>query len=168
MHTIAQLLERLAESDIEFVVIGGYAAVLHGSSQVTQDLDICAVLSEQTISKLREILKDLNPRHRMTAQKLSFLDLPPAGTPLKNLYLRTNLGVVDILTEVTGVGGFDRIKARAQTVRIGAKEVRMIALQDLITAKESLARDKDLSSAKELRIIALDREEKSRPEIGPA
>jgi predicted nucleotidyltransferase len=157
VHTLSQLLERLAASEIEFVVIGGYAAVLHGSSQVTQDLDICAILSDQNIDKLREALGDLDPRHRMTAQKLSFLDTPPPGTKVANLYLRTKLGVVDILTEVLGVGDFDRLKSRAQTITLGGNAVRMIALDDLITAKEALARDKDLITAKELRLIALRR-----------
>jgi predicted nucleotidyltransferase len=93
----------------------------------------------------------------MTAQKLSFLDTPPAGTKIANLYLRTKLGVVDILTEVLGIGDFERLKSRAQTITIGGKSVRMIALDDLITAKEALARDKDLITAKELRLIAFRR-----------
>jgi predicted nucleotidyltransferase len=155
VHTLAQLLERLAGSGIDFVVIGGFAAVLHGSSQVTQDLDICAVLTEENVAKLREVLKDLNPRHRMTAQKLSFLDLPPPGTPLENLYLRTEMGVVDVITEVIGVGDYERLRAKAPTMMMGGKPVRVIAMEDLITSKETLARGKDLLVAKELRMIAV-------------
>ena len=85
MHTLAQLLDRLVESRIDFVLIGGYAAVLHGSSQVTQDLDICAVLTEENVGRLRDALRDLDPRHRMTAEKVSFLDQPPPGTSMRNL-----------------------------------------------------------------------------------
>jgi hypothetical protein len=77
---LTNLLERLASSGIEFVIIGGYASVLHGSSIVTRDLDICAVLTSETIERLRETLKDLNPRHRMTADELSFLRVPPRGS----------------------------------------------------------------------------------------
>lgn len=155
MHTLAQLLDRLARSGVDFVVIGGYAAVLHGSSQVTQDLDICAVLTDENVGRLRDILRDLDPRHRMTAQKLSFLDAPPPGTPLSNLYLRTRIGVVDILTEVLGVGDFARLRSRSQGVMVGGHLVQIISLEDLIAAKETLARGKDLITAKELRVIAL-------------
>lgn len=155
MHTLTKLLERLAGSGIDFVVIGGFAAVLHGSAQVTQDLDVCAALTDENVSKLREALGDLDPRHRMTPQKLSFLDVPPPGTSLKNLYLRTRLGVVDIITEVIGVGDFERLCAKAQVVTIGGRRVRVIAIDDLIMAKETLARGKDLLVAKELRLIAV-------------
>jgi predicted nucleotidyltransferase len=155
VHTLAQLLDRLVESGIDFVLIGGYAAVLHGSSQVTQDLDICAVLTEENVGRLRDALRDLDPRHRMTAEKVSFLDQPPPGTSMRNLYLRTRIGVVDILTEVTGVGDYARLREKAQRVMFGGREVQLISLDDLIAAKEALARGKDLVTAKELRVIAL-------------
>ena len=45
MHKLHELLRRLAEVGVEFVVIGGYAAVIHGSAYVTNDVDVCAVLS---------------------------------------------------------------------------------------------------------------------------
>jgi predicted nucleotidyltransferase len=56
MQEFNRLLHRLADSGLEFVIVGGYAAVTHGSSLVTRDLDICAVLSEKTVEQLREIL----------------------------------------------------------------------------------------------------------------
>ncbi len=154
MQETARLLELLAGGDVEFVVVGGYAAVLHGSSYITQDLDICIVCSPDNIERLRRLLKDLDPRHRMTAQKLSFLETPPPGTELKNVYLRTRLGVLDVLSEVLGVGDFKRLNDQAREVMIAEKRVRVISLQDLIAAKEALARDKDLLVAKELRAIA--------------
>jgi len=160
VRTLSQLLERLAEGGIEFVVIGGYAAVLHGSSQVTQDLDICTILTEETVKRLREVLRDFDPRHRMTAQKISFLDEPPVGTQLQNIYLRTSIGVLDIITEVMGVGTYERLRDKAQIVSIGGQAVSLISVDDLIAAKEALARDKDLITARELRLIAFQRNSK--------
>ena len=155
MQTIARLLERLAAGEVEFVVVGGFAAVLHGSSQVTQDLDVCIEFTPENIERLRRHLSDLDPRHRMTAQKLSFIDTPPPGTELKNLYLRTKLGVVDFMADILGVGDFRRLRERARSVQVGGNAIRVIALDDLIAAKEALGRDKDLLVAKELRVIAL-------------
>ena len=115
--------------------------------------------STENIGRLRRLLKDLDPRHRMTAQKLSFLETPPPGTELKNIYLRTRLGVLDILSEVFGVGDFARLRANAREVMLGGRVVRVMSIGDLIAGKEALARDKDLLVAKELRAIALRQQE---------
>jgi hypothetical protein len=59
--------------------------VTHGSSQVTRDLEICAVLTEETVELLRRALAEWNPRHRMTPQRLSFLQFPKQGERINNL-----------------------------------------------------------------------------------
>jgi hypothetical protein len=51
---LSGLLQRLSDAGIEFVVVGGVAAVLHGSSMVTRDLDVCAELNGENLRKLRE------------------------------------------------------------------------------------------------------------------
>jgi hypothetical protein len=115
MNTLSQLLQRLADSRVEFVVVGGFAGVLHGSALVTRDLDICAVLTPDNIELLRETLKDLNPHHRMTPQRLSFLTVPKPGETVSNLDLQTDWGVVDILSSISGVGNFALIKEISET-----------------------------------------------------
>lgn len=65
MSEINQLFQRLCDADIDFVIVGGFAAILHGSSLVTRDLDVCAVLTRESVSKLRDALKDLQPAHRI-------------------------------------------------------------------------------------------------------
>lgn len=157
MHNFTALLSRLADAGLEFVIVGGYAAVSHGSSYVTKDVDICLVFSDENIAKLRAALHDLNPQHRMTPQRLSFLEVPPPGTPVRNLYLRTDLGIVDILSSVLGVGDFARLRERAETIEVEGRRFALIALDDLIRAKEALGREKDLLTAKELRAIAAKR-----------
>lgn len=113
MAILSQLLQRLCDADVDFVVIGGFAALMHGSTLVTRDLDICAVLSHEDVAKLREALRDLNPTHRLTPQRLSFLTNPDAGVPVQNLYLETEIGTVDILSSVLGVGDFERVRAES-------------------------------------------------------
>jgi len=158
METFNQLLQRLIDAQIEFVVIGGFAGVLHGSAHVTQDLDICAVLTETNIQRLREVLKDLHPRHRMTSQKLSFLEVPAKGDPpVRNLYLVTDWGIIDILTDVIGVGDYERLKSKAVSIPLGNKTCLLMSLDDLIKTKETLGREKDLLVVKELRAIAATR-----------
>lgn len=76
MQNLQKLLQFLVQSPLDFVIIGGFAAVLHGCNQTTRDIDICFVLSPEQIQLLRQILKPLHPRHRMTHEKLSFLTHP--------------------------------------------------------------------------------------------
>ncbi len=151
-----RILHRLADSGLEFVIIGGFAAITHGSAMMTRDLDICVVLTDATVEKLRTILGDWHPLHRMTAQRLSFLDFPKSG-PVNNLYLQTDQGVVDILSSVLGVGDFHRLKQSAEVYEIGGRRYDVISLEDLITAKEAVGREKDLLAVKELRAIAAKR-----------
>src|SRR3990167_2862180 len=104
MDQTHRLLEVLLDNGIDFVIVGGFAAVLHGSSQVTQDLDLCVAFSPFQIEKLRKCLAPFNPRHRMTVQKLSFLEFPQDLSGVKNLYIESDLGILDLLSFVGGVG----------------------------------------------------------------
>ena len=76
------------------------------------------------------------------------------GKGVNNLYLRTDWGVVDVLSSVPGLGDFERLKVHAETITIGGKACRLIGLEDLILAKEAMGREKDLLAAKELRAVA--------------
>jgi len=153
VSNLNQLLQRLCDADIEFVIVAGFAATLHGSSLVTRDLDVCAVLSSDNVEKLRNALRDLRPAHRFTPQKLSFLEIPDPGVPMLNLYLSTEMGPVDILGSIMGVGEFEQVRAGAIEVELFGRRCRVISLDDLIRAKEALGREKDLLAVKELKAI---------------
>jgi len=159
MQNFGQLLQRLADAGLDFVIVGGYAAISHGSSYLTRDVDICAVLTTENIAKLRQALSEWNPKHRMTPQKLSFLTYPPAGQPLNNLYRQTDRGVLDVISAVLGVGDFQRIKQQAEELEVDGQRFQVISLGDLIIAKEAMGREKDLLTAKELRAIAAKRQQ---------
>ena len=156
MQDFRQILQRFADSGLEFVIVGGYAAVTHGSSLVTRDLDICMALSDEAVTKLRTVLAQWNPKHRMTPQRLSFLEFPTTG-PVQSLYLQTDAGVIDILSSILGVGDFARLQKRAEAFEIDGRVYHVISLEDLIVAKEAMGREKDLLAVKELRAIAAER-----------
>ena len=159
MQNFNALLQRFADAELDFVIVGGFAAVTHGSSYVTRDIDICALLSAENITKLRTALADWNPKHRLTPQKISFLSHPAAGEPIQNLYLQTDEGVVHILSSILGVGDFTRLKKHAEEIEVDGRHYRVMALADLIQAKETLGWEKDLPTAKELRAIAAKRKQ---------
>ena len=120
---------------------------------MTRDLDVCAVLGSDDVEKLRAALREFHPTHRLTPQRLSFLGNPDPGVPVKNLYLETDLGAVDLLSSIQGIGDFVRVRAGSIEVELFGRRCRVICLDDLIRAKEALGREKDLLSVKELKAI---------------
>jgi len=153
VNDLNQLIQRLCDADVEFVIVGGFAAMLHGSSLVTRDLDVCAVLSADNVQKLRLAFSDAHPAHRLTPQKLSFLDNPEPGVEVRNLYLRTDFGPLDVLSSIRGVGDFERVREHALEIELFGRRCHIISLDDLLRAKEAMGREKDLFTAKELRAI---------------
>lgn len=69
MLKLSQLLQTLVEGEVEFVLVGGLAAVTHGTTLHTRDIDICCRFSPENLMRLQAVLADLNPRHRMTPTK---------------------------------------------------------------------------------------------------
>lgn len=154
MQNLQALLKNLLEQDIDFVLIGGFAAVVHGSTLVTQDLDICAAITDQQIDNLRKALKSLNPIHRMNAKaKVSFLEHPKDITGISNIYLNTDLGILDILSETQPAGNFAEIKSRAVEISLYGYKCKVISIDDLIRVKEAMRRPKDLQAVEELRLV---------------
>lgn len=142
------------------MVVGGYAAVLHGSAYLTNDVDVCAVLTPENVERIRGALTDLHPVHRQTHKRLSFVDHPAPGQALLNLHLETDDGIIDILSSILGVGDFARLKERAVQALVFGRKCAIISLEDLIMAKEAVGREKDLLTVKELRAIAAKRAQK--------
>ena len=153
MTELNHLLQRLCDANIEFVIVGGFAATLHGSALLTRDLDVCTVLTAENVAKLRKVFRDLQPTHRFTPQRLSFLDNPDPGTALNNLYLQTSLGPIDFLGSISGVGSYEQVRKDAIEIELFGHHVRVISVDDLIKAKQWLGREKDHLAVKELKAI---------------
>lgn len=157
---LSELLQRLCNAGIDFVIVGGLAGTVHGSALVTKDIDICAVVSAENVSRLRDAIHDLNPVHRLTSPRRSFLDDTDLDGTFKNLYLQTSLGPLDVLSSILGVGDFETVRGGSVEIELFGWRCRVMSLEDLIRAKEALGREKDRLAVKELRAIA----EKQRQE----
>ncbi len=153
IQSLSKLLKIFLDLQLEFVIVGGFAGVLHGSSLVTQDLDLCFLLSEENITKLRVALKDYHPYLRITPQKLSFLQYPADISKIKNLYLATDIGVIDLLSHITGVGDYNRVTEQAVQISVFGQACKVMSLDDLILAKSAMNRPKDAAMLRELQII---------------
>jgi hypothetical protein len=149
MQNLSELLRRLIAAQVDFVLVGGFAAVAHGVTLVTRDVDVCCRFDEPNLMRIQTALADLHPVHR------SRPDLPLALTPeqcatLKNLYVKTDLGVLDCLADVLGVGGYAEVVACSVEVELPVGKCRVIDLDALIQAKEAMGRDHDKITVKHL------------------
>lgn len=116
MLHIEHLLMVLCKAEVAFIVIGGMAAVAQGSAYVTADLDICYQRHAQNYQRLSEALRPLHPRLRGAPADLPFvLDTATLRAGL-NFTLTTDLGDLDLLGEVTGLGSYDTVKAQAEEI----------------------------------------------------
>jgi hypothetical protein len=152
MQNLSELTRRLIASQVEFVLVGGFAAAAHGVTLITRDVDICCRFSEPNLMRIHKAFADLHPVHRPRT------DLPLELTPqqcasLKNLYLKTDLGAVDCLGEVLGIGNFDEVLKNSVELRLPCGSCRIISIDALIRAKEAMNRNHDWITVHHLKEI---------------
>lgn len=143
-------VQALCDGGVEFVVIGGVSATLHGSAGVTYDLGICYSRTSDNLSRLAAALSPFHPRLRGLSDGLPFLW--DEGT-LRNatvLTLQTDMGEIDLMAEVTGLGAYGDVKAHSITVEAFGRQIVTLDLPALIQAKRAAGRQKDLSALPEL------------------
>jgi hypothetical protein len=153
------LLARLHQHHVEFVLIGGVCGVMHGSGLLTVDLDVCCRFNPPNLRRLESALSDLHPWHRLTPKKLPFVLTDELCSSLKNLYLQTDLGKLDCLSEVTGVGDYEAALKRSIEFNMSFGPIRMFDLETLIISKEAAGRDKDKYALPMLRALAEEKQQ---------
>lgn len=150
MTDFRQLLRLLANSDVEFIVIGGVAAAAHGSARVTYDLDLAYGRNLENIERLIAALAPYNPYMRGAPPGLPFrFDVATVKRGL-NFTLTTSLGDLDLLGEVTGGGGYEQLREHAISLKIFDVDCLCINLEKLIEVKRAAGRPKDLEVIAEL------------------
>ena len=144
------LLDALDRAGVRFVVIGGVALVLRGSSRLTVDLDICYARDDVNLERLASALAPLNPKLRGAPDALPFMwDAQTLRSGL-NFTLKTDIGDIDVLGEVTGLGGYDAVAAAASEEEVAGLRLAVLSLDGLERAKRSTGRVKDLLDLEEI------------------
>jgi hypothetical protein len=150
---LPNLLRRLVGADVDFVIVGGYAGVVHGCTLVTQDVDICCDFTPRNLLVLQRAIADLHPVHRMTPSRQP-LELTAENVgQFRNLYLDTDLGHLDCLSEIQGLGGYEEVAKASQTIEIDGLSLRVLTLDALVVAKEAMNRPRDREAIRQLRVI---------------
>ena len=140
---LESLLDRLIRDGVEFVVVGGLAAVAHGASILTQDLDICCSFTVDNLMRLQSAIVDLHPVHRMV----------PSRSGLQNLYLSTDWGQLDCLGAILGIGAYEQVRGSSVEITLASGSCRVLGIDALIRAKETMGRDRDREAVLQLRAI---------------
>ncbi|MCB0939570.1 MAG: hypothetical protein KDB72_04940 [Mycobacterium sp.] len=143
----AAILESLDRHGVEYVLIGGYAALLHGSTLPTRDLDITPRRQADNLTKLIAALEDLDARVRVSddVEPLPFKTSPESLSTVTVLNLATRFGDLDLVVQPAGFpAGYDSLAAGAEVETIGGVGVKVAALSDVIASKEAAGRDKDI------------------------
>ena len=153
MPDLEQLLERLVRHEVEFVIVGGYAAMIHGAGQITFDVDVCGPLDLANLTRIHAAVADLHPYHRMTPQEIPFVLSEGFDRGLKNLYLKTDLGQIDCLGSLPEVGDFAFARAHSIAMKLPFGECRLLDIPTLIHVKTLVGRPKDLLVSTQLRAI---------------
>ncbi|MGI9075918.1 MAG: nucleotidyltransferase [Gemmatimonadaceae bacterium] len=147
------MLRGLNDAKIEFVVIGGLAAVAHGAPFVTNDLDVCYRASGENVDRLARLLRTWNAYPRGWEAGLPFeLDSRTFHTtPL--LTLQTAEGNLDLLDRVAGLDGYETAYEHSIEIEALGVSFRALELGALIRAKEATGRAKDLGQLPALRAL---------------
>lgn len=147
------LLERLVNNGVEFVIVGGFAGVVHGCIYVTQDIDICCDFSTANLLALQKAISDLNPVHRMTPNRKKLKLSDKTCKQFKNLYLDTKGGQLDCLSFIDGLGDYSRTKQESELVEVEDMKIRVLNLEALIKSKRALNRPRDKTAIMQLESI---------------
>jgi len=143
----------LSDSRVDCVIVGGVAATLHGSEFPTTDLDVCYSRDPGNLERLANALRLVNARLRNAPPDLPFiLDAETLRRGL-NFTFSTDIGNLDFLGEVRGVGYYEDALAGALLVELFGFPLAVIDMEKLMAAKRAAGRPKDLLVVVELEAI---------------
>lgn len=152
---LRRILEVLNRNKVAYILIGGLAAVYHGSPFPTEDVDITPQSDPRNLDKLATALRELNARVRTDAE--------PGGVPFRcdgetlaasrAWNLTTDAGDLDVAFMPSGTRGYRDLRRDAIQVQLYGVTVRIASLSDVIRSKQAANRPKDQRMLSTLREI---------------
>jgi hypothetical protein len=139
------ILGVLAKHDVRCVLIGGFAAVIHGSPYVTTDVDVVPATDEENLARLSSALKEMHARV-WTSNEPEGIPFDHSAGSLASVRvwnLVTDHGRLDITFAPSGTDGFDDLARDAVHLTILGVPVQVASLRDVVRSKEAAGREKD-------------------------
>lgn len=147
------MIAALVAASVRFVVIGGVAAAVHGSARLTNDLDICYDTAPDNVDRLIAVLRRWRAYLRAVEPGLPFILDARALSATPVMTLTTDVGDIDIVDQVAGVGTYADTVAASERVTIGATRFRVLTLPALVAAKRAAGRPRDIEHLIELEAL---------------
>ncbi|HZI90413.1 MAG TPA: hypothetical protein VFD31_02160 [Thermoleophilaceae bacterium] len=138
-----ELLERLVEAEVRFVVVGGLAVNAWGYLRGTQDVDIVPAPDGVNLQRLAALLESLEGRIEVAEGKLGPGAIQTFLTAGDRTLVDTSLGPIDILQGHPQVPSFARLEADATDVDLGGLTIRVCSLDALLEMKRASTRPRD-------------------------
>jgi hypothetical protein len=151
----------LAAHRVDYVLVGGVAARLHGATRATDDFDLCTSYDRRNLVRLAAALNALGATFRGIWD-----ELPPVSVEsLRRMEIatwRTTSGDIDVLVGIPGAAslmGYVELRRRAIVYRPAGCEVHTACLQDIIDSKEYAMRASYREALNELHALSTGRRE---------
>ena len=145
--TFEKLLVRLADGQVQFVLVGGVAVTLHGYVRLTEDVDILIEPSTENVERLLMTLADYGEGF---ARELSPADFTDEEGAIR-IVEETEMSQIDVFTRMCGLRYAD-LAADAETIGLSGRAIHFASKSALIHLKQRSEREKD-----QLDVIALKR-----------
>lgn len=159
MTDFRALFDALADAGAEYILVGGVAATVHGSTRLTQDVDVVYRRTPESLGRLHAALAPFAPYPRGAPAGLPFEWSPETLARGLNFTLTTDVGFIDLLGELVGGGTYEALADRSETIDLFGHRVACLDLDTLIAVKRAAGRPKDLEAIAELEAL---REEADR------
>jgi hypothetical protein len=160
------MVAELTRAGVRFVVIGGFAARAHGSTRITEDIDICYDPSPDNVRRLAGVLREWHAYMRGADAGLPFVmdERTFKITPIMTLI--TDRGAIDVMHRVEGVGEYPEVLASSEEIISSETRFRVLDLPGLLKAKRATKRPKDAEQIPELEALLELRERNRRKRKG--
>jgi hypothetical protein len=145
-----QAIQVLTDAGVDFAIIGGWSAIMHGSAHLTRDIDLCYSRSSANLKRLAGALAPYHPRPADFPIGLPFVWDERTLNGGTVFTLDTDLGRIDLLAEVAGLGDWNDVRKCCVRLQAFDREVWTLDLPSLIRAKRAAGRPKDLLVLPEL------------------
>ena len=153
-----EILSRLHDSHVDFVIVGGVAAALHGSPRVTFDLDVVPSLAPDSWTAVVDLLWSLGARPRIPEPLERIRDVEQIRRwqnekGMLALNFRTPDGSTEVDLLVSESGRFEALRQRAVRVTVDQRTFFVASIDDLIAMKQQAGRPQDLLDIAQLQDI---------------
>lgn len=137
-----EAIELLAGRGVEFIVVGGIAAILQGSPLTTQDVDVLYRTGQANLRRLVDVLDEMDASYADPAGRTIRPDVERL-TSMRVHLLNTRYGRVDLMRTVGHDLAYEHLVDRTRELEIGTSRVRVLELEAIIETKEQADRPKD-------------------------